>query len=91
MSSLSIVLLGANVQAGRGHFRRAAATDLRAGLMFPMLTGGALALGTGTVGALFAIALAGLVAALPVWRYQSELEPSADATPLRIQDAPSRL
>lgn len=84
---LSIALLGANVQSGRRHFGRAAASDLTAGLMFPTLTGVALGVGLGVSGALFAIAAAGLLASIPVWRDQSELGPTGESSPLRVTHA----
>ena len=63
----NLATLGQNVQSGRRRYHRAAATDVVAGALFPVLTLGALALGTGIVGGLLAVAVACAFSCAVAW------------------------
>ncbi len=68
-----LATLGQCVQSGRRRYHRAAATDVVAGTLFPILTLAALELGTGIIGALLAAAIACAVSCGVAWTGLPEL------------------
>lgn len=78
--------LGQCVQSGRRRYRRASATDVVAGTLFPVLTFAALELGTGVVGALAAISVACILSWSIAWTALPDLVCPRGATPLRLRD-----
>ena len=78
----NLTTMGQHVQCGRRRYRRAAAADVVAGTLFPVLTYAALRLRTGIDGSLVAIAMALAVSCSVAWTRLPELE---------FDDVPSRL
>jgi O-antigen/teichoic acid export membrane protein len=82
----NVATMGQNVQSGRRRYHRAAATDVVAGVLFPILTVVALALGMGIVGCLVAIALACAVSCCIAWTRLPDMDVSRETSPLRTFD-----
>lgn len=80
-----LATLGQCVQSGRRRFHRAAATDVVAGTLFPVLTFVALELGAGVVGALGAITVACAVSWAVAWTGLPELARPEGASPVRLR------
>lgn len=85
----NLATLGQNVQSGRRRYHRAAATDVVAGAMFPVLTLAALALGTGIVGSLLAVAVACAISCAVAWTRLPDLNFGGEPSPLRRFDGMS--
>jgi O-antigen/teichoic acid export membrane protein len=82
----NMATMGQNVQSGRRRYHRAAATDVAAGVLFPILTLAALTLGTGIAGCLVAIALACAISCSIAWTGLPAMDFDREPSPLRTFD-----
>lgn len=76
--------LGQSAHAGRRRYRRTAAVDITVGVLYPVLTLIMLRIGFGIIGALFAIAIAGLISCFVAWTGLPEFDPTLSPSRLRI-------